>query len=114
LETAHPPTIYVPWADVNRDLCVDVGRGSLCEWKGEARYWSLVHGAARLERVGWSYPTPFSGATALTDYVAFYPAPLQCTVEGNVVKPQPGGFYGGWITPELVGPFKGVPGSQGW
>ena len=114
LETAHPPTIYVPWADVNHDLCVDVGRGSLCEWKGEARYWSLVHGVARLERVGWSYPTPFSGATALTDYVAFYPAPLQCTVEGNVVKPQPGGFYGGWITPELVGPFKGVPGSQGW
>ncbi len=114
LETSHPPTVYVPWSDVNRSLCVDAGGGSLCEWKGEARYWSLVHGTARLERVGWSYPKPFAGARALTDYVAFYPAQLNCTVAGNSVRPQPGGFYGGWITPELVGPFKGAPGSQGW
>ncbi len=114
LETAHPPTIYVPWSDVERSLCQDAGAGSVCEWKGPARYWSLAHGVNRLDRVGWSYPQPFAGASELTDYVAFYPAPLQCTVAGHPVLPQPGGFYGGWITPELVGPFKGVPGSQGW
>ena len=114
LETAHPPTVYIPWVDVNRALCVDAGAGSLCEWKGEARYWSLVNDAARLDRVGWSYPKPFAGATVLAECVAFYPALLDCTVGGARVRPQPGGFYGGWITPELVGPFKGVPGSQGW
>jgi uncharacterized protein (DUF427 family) len=114
LETSHPPTVYIPWADVDRSLCEDAGGGSLCEWKGPARYWSLVTDAGRLERVGWSYPKPFAAAAPLQDHVAFYPAPLHCTVGGLTVQPQPGGFYGGWITPELVGPFKGAPGSQGW
>lgn len=114
LETSHPPSFYLPWEDVDRSLLQPAGGGSFCEWKGPARYWSLVHGAERLERVAWSYPQPLAGAEALADCVAFYPADLACTVDGEPVTPQPGGFYGGWITPELTGPFKGGPGSSGW
>ena len=114
LETSHPPSVYLPWADVQRALLQPAPGGSFCEWKGPARYWSLVDGTRRLPAVAWSYPQPLAGAEALADTVAFYPAQLQCTVGGAPVRPQPGGFYGGWITPELVGPFKGAPGSEGW
>lgn len=114
LETAHPPTFYVPWEDVARHLLVAARGSSFCEWKGPASYWSLVEGERRLERVAWSYPKPLAGGEPLGGCVAFYPASLDCRVDGARVKPQPGGFYGGWITPELVGPFKGEPGSEGW
>jgi uncharacterized protein (DUF427 family) len=114
LETSHPPSVYLPWSDVQRALLRPAPGGSFCEWKGPARYWSLVDGARSLPAVGWSYPRPLAGAEALADTVAFYPAQLQCTVGGAPVRAQPGGFYGGWITPELVGPFKGAPGSEGW
>jgi uncharacterized protein (DUF427 family) len=114
LETAHPPSFYLPWADVARHLLVQAPGGSTCEWKGPARYWSLVDGPRSVPGVAWSYPQPFAGAEALADCVAFYPTELTCTVGGAPVSPQPGGFYGGWITPELVGPFKGAPGSSGW
>ena len=114
LETSHPPGVYLPWADVQRALLQPAPGGSFCEWKGPAAYWSLVHGARRLPAVAWSYPQPLAGAQALADTVAFYPALLQCTVGGAPVRAQPGGFYGGWITPELVGPFKGEPGTEGW
>lgn len=114
LETAHPPSFYLPWADVARHLLQPAPGSSLCEWKGPARYWSLVNGSKSLPGVAWSYPEPLAEAQALAECVAFYPAQLQCTVDGAVVMPQPGGFYGGWITPELVGPFKGAPGSGGW
>jgi uncharacterized protein (DUF427 family) len=114
LETAHPPSFYLPFEDVATRF-LEPGRGtSLCEWKGAARYWSLVHGERRLVNVAWSYPKPLPGAEQLAEYIAFYPASLRCTVGGAVVVAQPGGFYGGWITPELVGPFKGSPGSQAW
>jgi uncharacterized protein (DUF427 family) len=114
LETAHPPSFYLPLSDVARQLLMPAPGASLCEWKGAARYWTLVAGGRRLERVAWSYPEPLPGAEVLRDRVAFYPAALECSVGGAPVRPQPGGFYGGWITPELVGPFKGDPGSQGW
>ena len=114
LETSHPPSVYLPWADVQRALLQPAPGGSFCEWKGPARYWSLVDGTRRLPAVAWSYPQPLAGAEGLAVTVAFYPAQLQCTVGGEPVQPQPGGFYGGWITPELVGPFKGAPGSEGW
>lgn len=114
LETSHPPSFYLPWDDVDRTLLAPAGGGSFCEWKGPARYWSLVNGKQRLEQVAWSYPQPLAGVEALADCVAFYPSALACTVGGERVTPQPGGFYGGWITPELVGPFKGGPGSSGW
>jgi len=114
LETAHPPSFYLPWRDVNRALLQAAGGGSFCEWKGPASYWSLVDGARRIDGVAWSYPKPLAGAEPLADCVAFYPSQLQCTVGGAPVLAQPGGFYGGWITAELSGPFKGAPGSQGW
>jgi len=114
LETAHPPTFYLPWEDINQNLFQPAGGGSFCEWKGPAKYWSLVDGAHSLVKVAWSYPSPLPGAELIKDCVALYANSLQCNVGGQPVSPQPGGFYGGWITPELVGPFKGVPGSSGW
>jgi len=114
LETAHPPSFYLPWDDVVRHLLQPAQGGSFCEWKGPARYWTLVDGDRRLPGVAWSYPQPMAGAEALANCVAFYPAQLECTVDGARVQAQPGGFYGGWITPDLAGPFKGAPGSEGW
>ena len=97
-----------------RHLLQPAPGSSFCEWKGPAQYWSLASDARRLDGVAWSYPRPLDGAEALADCVAFYPANLDCRVDGAAVRPQPGGFYGGWITPELTGPFKGEPGSTGW
>ena len=114
LETAHPPSFYLPWDDVAQHLLQPAPGGSHCEWKGPARYWSLVDGDRCLPGVAWSYPQPLPGAEALADRVAFYLAGLQGSIDGQPLRPQPGGFYGGWITPELVGPFKGAPGSEGW
>ena len=114
LETAHPPSFYLPWADVAQRFFEAATGSSFCEWKGPARYWSLVDGSRRLERVAWSYPQPLEGAEALADCVALYPAQLDCSVDGMPVRAQPGGFYGGWVTAELTGPFKGEPGSEGW
>jgi len=129
LETAHPPTWYLPWSDVDRSLFVPASGSSYCEWKGPASYWTLQSPASgsasasasasaaanRLDRVAWSYPEPLQEAQALAQTVAMYAWPqLHITVDGHVVRQQPGGFYGGWITPELAGPFKGDPGSEGW
>ena len=113
-ETAHPPTFYLPLADVNRALLHAAGSGSFCEWKGPARYWDLTDGPRRLEQVAWSYPEPLAGAEPIADCIAFYAHQLRCTVGGAQVVPQPGGFDGGWITPDLAGPFKGDPGSGTW
>lgn len=113
-ETAHPPTFYLPVADVQVALLQAAGGGSFCEWKGPARYWHLVDGERRLAQVAWSYPQPLSGAEPLADCVAFYAHDLVCTVGGAKVTPQAGAFYGGWITPDLAGPFKGEPGSGNW
>ncbi|SOB88313.1 Uncharacterized conserved protein, DUF427 family [Sphingomonas guangdongensis] len=115
LETSHPPNWYVPPADVNTDLLLPSERRSFCEWKGVASYWHLQVGDALLHDVAWSYPDPTDAFRSLRDHLAFYAAPLDlCSVDGERVSPQPGGFYGGWITRDLAGPFKGVPGSAGW
>jgi len=114
LETSHPPSFYIPWDDVDRALLRPGSGNSFCEWKGPASYWSLVSAVRSLPNVAWSYPKPLAGAEAIAGCVAFYPADIECSVDGDRVTPQPGGFYGGWITPELVGPFKGAPGSSGW
>ncbi|MBW6526348.1 DUF427 domain-containing protein [Sphingomonas sp. RHCKR7] len=115
LETSHPPSWYLPPADVNLALLRPSARRSFCELKGEAVYWHLAVGDELLRDVAWSYPDPTPGFALLRDHLAFYAAPLdRCTVDGEVVTPQPGGFYGGWITPDVAGPFKGVPGSMGW
>ena len=114
LETGHPPCFYIPWDDVARHLLQPAASTSFCEWKGSASHWSLVDGHRRLPGAAWSYRHPLPGAEALANCVAFYPKELDCRVGGAAVRPQPGGYYGGWITPELVGPFKGEPGSSEW
>lgn len=114
LETSHPPAWYLPPEDVVEGV-LQPGRGhSICEWKGRATYWDIVVGDRRLERAAWSYPTPLSPYASIADHLAFYPAPLTCTVDGETVMPQAGGFYGGWITSDVEGPFKGEPGTLGW
>jgi len=114
LETSHPPSYYIPWADVDRRLLVRASGSSFCEWKGPAVYWSLVHAGQRLDAIAWGYPQPLPAAQAIADCVAFYCEGLDCRVDGQIASPQPGGFYGGWITSDLAGPFKGGPGSHGW
>jgi len=113
-ETAHPPTFYLPLADVERTLLHSAGGGSLCEWKGLTHYWDLIDGQRRLAQVAWSYPKPLAGAEVLDQCIAFYAHELECRVGGESVRAQPGGFYGGWITPDLAGPFKGDAGSNSW
>jgi uncharacterized protein (DUF427 family) len=118
LETASPPTFYLPPADCRDEYLESASDRSWCEWKGEARYWSILAPDGRLERAAWSYREPLPGFEPIAGYLAFYPdaggGRLVCTVDGVRALPQRGGFYGGWITPELVGPFKGEPGSEGW
>ena len=116
LETSHPPSYYLPPADIDMArLHPSAQRGSFCEWKGRASYWDVRIGQDTLFRVGWSYADPTPGFAALKDHIAFYAAPLdEVLVDAERVRPQPGGFYGGWITADLAGPFKGVPGSQFW
>ena len=114
-ETSQPPLYYLPPEDLASDALESAGGGSICEWKGAARYWTVRVGDRVAERVGWSYPNPTSRFQDIKDHVAFYAGPMDsCTVDGVEVEPQPGGFYGGWITPEIKGPFKGSAGTMGW
>ena len=115
LETSHPPVYYVPPADVDFSLVRPAPGSSFCEWKGLARYWNVVVEGERIERVAWSYPAPDPAFATLKDHLAFYADRLDdCQVDGEMVRPQPGSFYGGWITSDVKGPFKGSPGSRGW
>jgi uncharacterized protein (DUF427 family) len=115
LETSHPPTYYLPRSEFRVPL-LPATRLTMCEWKGEACYVDIaVPGVAPLDAVGWWYPQPDLRYPQLTDRVAVYPGRFdEVTLDGAPVTPQPGGFYGGWITAEVVGPFKGSPGTQGW
>ena len=115
LETASPPVFYLPREAVRMEWLVPTDAVSVCEWKGEARYWAVaVPGGPRLHAAAWCYPYPCPWYEVLHDRMAFYAQHLDCRVDGVRVRPQPGRFYAGWITPEVVGPFKGEPGSQGW
>jgi uncharacterized protein (DUF427 family) len=115
LETSHPPGFYLPPADVRLDLLFDEPGTSVCEWKGTARYHGIRVGDLVANRAVWSYPEPRPGFESIAGFLAFYPGRVdRCLVGGLVVTPQAGGFYGGWITPEVVGPFKGDPGTAGW
>ncbi|GAA1752075.1 DUF427 domain-containing protein [Agromyces humatus] len=115
LETSHPPVYYLPLTAFAPDS-VAPGRGaSFCEFKGAARYFDLVAGGRRAERAAWEYPSPSPGFEVLVGRIAVYAGRVdRCTVDGETVVPQPGGFYGGWITHHVVGPFKGGLGSMGW
>jgi uncharacterized protein (DUF427 family) len=138
LETSHPPTWYLPQADVLPGvLQPSRARSTFCEWKGPATYWDVAvpgvdvdgngdvdwDGAGTgagdddgqlLEAAAWSYEDPTPGFTAITGHLAFSPSRLTCTVDGETVRPQEGNFYAGWITDDVVGPFKGAPGTLGW
>lgn len=112
LETGSPPTYYIPPENVERRLLEANGERSRCEWKGEAHYWDLEVERDARSRVAWSYPEPFAEFLRLADHLAFYPSRVECFVGSIRAQPQPGRFYGGWVTPELVGPFKGEPGTE--
>jgi uncharacterized protein (DUF427 family) len=107
LETSHPPVYYVPPQHVTLQHLIAGPGGSYCEWKGRAAYYTVVVGSARVEDAAWYYPEPTPAFEAIRDHVAFYAACMGgCFVDGERVEPQPGDFYGGWITSDLVGPFK--------
>ena len=114
LETSHPPGFYIPRADVDMGLLQRAGGGSRCEWKGEATYWDVEAGGKHVRGRAWSYETPFAAAAAIAGHLSFYPSHFACFVDGTRVRPQPGRFYGAWITPEAVGPFKGEAGTADW
>lgn len=115
LETSHPPVYYIPPEDVKLEYLELAERSSFCEWKGMAAYYRLVMGDRRIEQVAWFYPEPTPRFEVIRNYLAFYPSRVDaCYVEGEKVQAQPGDFYGGWITSDIVGPFKGDPGTWGW
>jgi len=115
IETAGPPVYYLPQEDIQMACLVPSQRTALCEWKGISRYWSVRVGDHLAQDAAWSYPEPWEGFEQIKDRLAFRAGPMdRCTVDGQPVTPQPGRYYGGWITPDIVGPFKGQPGSERW
>jgi uncharacterized protein (DUF427 family) len=115
LETSHPPVYYVPATDVREDLLEPSPRRTVCEFKGDATYATLRLGDREIPEVAWRYRQPRPGFEAIRDAWAFYPARVdEAWVGDERARPQAGGFYGGWITSRVVGPFKGEPGSFGW
>ena len=113
LETASPPSYYLPESSVDWDQLVHSSGSSFCEWKGEAQYWALASDPSG-EAVAWSYGKPRGVFAAIRNGVSFYPGRVECFVDGERVRAQPGHFYGGWITDEIVGPVKGEPGTGHW
>ena len=115
LETSHPPVYYVPPADIRMDSVEPTLRRTWCEWKGDARYFDVIAGHRRIRNAAWAYPLPTPAFEDIRDHFAFYPHLMDaCFVGDEQVKSQAGGFYGGWITSRVVGPFKGEPGTRGW
>jgi uncharacterized protein (DUF427 family) len=115
LETSHPPTYYLPRSAFLAGVLVPAQGSSFCEWKGAAAYLDVVAGDRVAARAAWYYPQPNGRYGQLRDHVALYAAAMdECLVDGERVEPQPGGFYGGWVTSAVSGPFKGIPGSTGW
>jgi uncharacterized protein (DUF427 family) len=115
LETSGPPTYYIPPEDVEHAYLARTPRATVCEWKGRAAYFTLRVGDATAPEAAWSYPDPQPAFAAIKDYLAFYPGRVDaCYVDGERVQPQPGDYYGGWITSRIVGPFKGGPGTERW
>jgi uncharacterized protein (DUF427 family) len=115
LETSHPPTYYLPPDHIRPGALVPAPGRSRCEWKGEAVYFTVVGSTRQAPRAAWAYPDPAPPFRVIAGHVAFYAGLMDaCYVGEEQVRPQPGGFYGGWITQRVVGPFKGEPGSEGW
>jgi uncharacterized protein (DUF427 family) len=115
LETSHPPTYYLPIVDFLPGVLVPIAGQTYCEYKGAASYFDLVVGDVRVKRAAWTYENPTKGFEQLAGKVAIYANLVdQCVVGDEVVQPQEGDFYGGWITSNIKGPFKGAPGTMGW
>jgi uncharacterized protein (DUF427 family) len=115
LETSHPPAYYIPPSDIRMDYVTATSRRTVCEFKGAAGYWTIEVNGRRAENAAWSYAHPHPGYEAITDHLAFYPGRMEaCFVGEEQVQAQEGDFYGGWITSEIVGPFKGGAGTLGW
>ncbi len=115
LETSHPPVYYIPLEDIQQVYLQPAARSSFCEWKGQARYYTVVVGEREAPNAAWSYPEPMPGFEAIANHVAFYPQLMDgCFVDNEQVRSQEGGFYGGWVTSDIVGPFKGGTGTAGW
>lgn len=113
LETASPPTFYIPAADIDLELLRAIGGSSNCEWKGKASYWALKRDDS-MQMLAWSYPSPASTFMPLKNHFAFYPGRIHCFIDDERVKPQDGGFYGGWVSNEIIGPWKGSEGTGHW
>jgi uncharacterized protein (DUF427 family) len=115
LETSHPPVYYIPPEDIKLEYLRAATRTTFCEWKGSAAYYTIAVGDKQVANAAWFYPQPSASFAPIAGYVAFYPSKMEvCLVDGEPVQAQPGDFYGGWITAEVVGPFKGDPGTSGW
>jgi uncharacterized protein (DUF427 family) len=115
LETSHPPVYYFPMKDVRMDFLTEAVNSSFCEWKGRAGYYDLQVGEKRIENAAWFYANPTREFAKIKNYIAFYPSKMSaCFVNEELVETQAGDFYGGWITKDIVGPFKGAAGTWGW
>jgi uncharacterized protein (DUF427 family) len=115
LETSHPPVYYIPMEDIQRQYLAPTRQQTFCEFKGAASYWTLKVGERISQNAAWSYANPTPGFDSIKDCLAFYPARVDaCYVDDEQARPQEGDFYGGWITSDIVGPFKGGPGTRGW
>ncbi|WP_420427421.1 DUF427 domain-containing protein [Algiphilus sp.] len=114
LETAGAPTFYLPPEAVDLSLLHPAPARSHCEWKGQAQYWDVRSGSQQADHAAWAYPKPHARYAAIAGYIAFYLGDLLGYVDDEQARPQPGGFYGGWVTRDVVGPFKGEAGTQGW
>ncbi|MGD1899108.1 MAG: DUF427 domain-containing protein [Phormidesmis sp.] len=115
LETSHPPNYYIPLNDIQTQYLEPSAHASYCEWKGVASYYSLQVGERQAKDVAWTYPNISAAYEELIGYVGFYPGPMDaCYIDEEIVQPQAGSFYAGWITQDIVGPFKGGPGTLGW
>jgi len=114
LETSQPPAYYFPPEDVNEELLKKLKEFTYCEWKGHAYYFDVKVEGKKAEKAAWYYPNPKEKYKGIKNYVAFYPVEMDCYVDDEKVQPQEGNFYGGWITSDIVGPFKGGAGTAGW
>ena len=115
LETSHPPTYYFPLSDVVTSKLKKNKTKTFCEWKGIAEYYNYDYGNELIENVAWYYPNPNPDFLAIRRYVSFYSSKFnKCLVNNCLVLNQPGDFYGGWITSDLIGPFKGTKGTEEW
>jgi uncharacterized protein (DUF427 family) len=115
LETSHPPTFYIPPDDVKLEYLQATSRKTFCEWKGRACYYSIKVGEMQVVDAAWYYPRPTTAFSSIKKHLAFYPSKMEaCYVEGERVQAQAGDFYGGWITKDVVGPFKGESGTWVW